>query len=98
MVKLVTVKVRALFQLKEMLGANEVALYLGENATIKDLIQLLIEKYGRKLEATLKRPDGSINPIITILVNGRQIDFINGIETKLTNGDVVSFIPPVGGG
>lgn len=68
---MVTVKVRAIFHLKEMLGAKEITLDLRKNAAIKDLIHLLIEKYGKKLEDTLKKPDGSLNPIITILVNGR---------------------------
>jgi molybdopterin synthase sulfur carrier subunit len=95
---LITVKVRAIFHLKEMLGAKEITLNLRRNATIKDLIQFLIEKYGKKFEDAIKNPDGGLNPIITILVNGRQIDFIGGIETKLADGDIISFIPPVGGG
>jgi MoaD family protein len=81
-----------------MLGAKEITLNLRRNATIKDLIQFLIEKYGKKFEDAIKNPDGDLNPIITILVNGWQIDFIGGIETKLSDGDIISFIPPVGGG
>lgn len=81
-----------------MLGARELTLKLKEGATIKDLIQILIERYGDKVESVLIGPNGKLNPIITILVNGLQIDFFNGINTTLADGDTVSFIPPVGGG
>jgi molybdopterin converting factor small subunit len=33
-----------------------------------------------------------------LLVNGRDIDFLNRLETKLKEGDEVALFPPVGGG
>ncbi|MEM3550477.1 MAG: MoaD family protein [Candidatus Bathyarchaeia archaeon] len=95
---MISVTVRAVFQLKQILGAKETIVQLKENATIDDLIQHLIEKSGRKFEDAIKNPDGSIASTITILLNGRRIDFLEGTKTKLEDGDVVSFIPPVGGG
>jgi molybdopterin converting factor small subunit len=37
-------------------------------------------------------------PKIRILVNGRDIGFLNGMETELRDGDEVLMLPLVGGG
>ena len=33
-----------------------------------------------------------------VLLNGRNIVFLNGPETRLSNGDTVAVLPPIGGG
>lgn len=90
---MITVKIRSIFYLKEILGSKEIEITLREDSTVSDVIQFLIEKYGKKIEEVIKNPDGSFNLLLTIFVNGRQIDLIKGLETKLKNGDIVSFIP-----
>ncbi|HID27596.1 MAG TPA: molybdopterin synthase sulfur carrier subunit, partial [Methanosarcinales archaeon] len=35
---------------------------------------------------------------VKIMVNGRSIAFLNGINTLLQDGDVVAIFPPVAGG
>ena len=35
---------------------------------------------------------------LNILINGRNIQFLQGRETGLHEGDTVAFLPPVGGG
>jgi molybdopterin synthase sulfur carrier subunit len=35
---------------------------------------------------------------INILLNGRNIRFLQGLATPLTDGAVLAFLPPVGGG
>jgi len=94
----ISIKVHFLFNLRRIVGKKEVLLRLENGMTIKDLIELLIRQYGESLEKALKKDDGKINPSITFLVNGRNVDFIKSFETILSNGDVVSIIPPAGGG
>jgi molybdopterin synthase sulfur carrier subunit len=48
----------------------------------------LSEKLATGLEA------GYLN----VLINGRNIRFLQGHDTPLQNGDTVAFLPPVGGG
>ncbi len=35
---------------------------------------------------------------LNILINGRNIRFLQNYETQLRDGDTVAFLPPVGGG
>ena len=42
--------------------------------------------------------DGRVHPTITILKNGRNIVFLDGLETELRDGDKIALFPPVTGG
>ncbi|MEM2320475.1 MAG: MoaD family protein [Candidatus Bathyarchaeia archaeon] len=93
------IKVHFLFNLRSIVGEKEVILRLENNVTtIRDLIRLLIGKYGEKLEKVLRGESEEFNSSITILVNGRNVVFIKGLETTLSDGDIISIIPPAGGG
>ena len=35
---------------------------------------------------------------INILINGRNIKFLQGMDTTLKDGDIISIFPPTGGG
>jgi MoaD family protein len=92
------VKVRALFQVKELLGTSELIVNLNDGSTIEDLLRLLESRYGENFRNMVYNPLEGVKPTIMILVNGRQIQFIGGIKTRLAEGDTVSLIPPAGGG
>ncbi|MEM0378559.1 MAG: MoaD family protein [Thermosphaera sp.] len=61
-----------------------------DESTIEDLLNILDAKFpGFKAE---------LEPGYIILVNGFNIEHLNGLKTKVKNGDVVSIFPPSGGG
>lgn len=66
--------------------------------SVEELIGRLKEELGEgfRQEAFLK--DGSLRPDITILVNGRNVQFLQGMATPLKPDDQVTLIPPVAGG
>ena len=42
--------------------------------------------------------NNELKELVNILKNGRQIKFLNGIKTKLEQGDEIALFPPVSGG
>lgn len=88
-------KVRAFGDLMESLG-REKTVELDDGSKLKDLINILSLKTG-----TSKGHLGIYNgekQVINILINGRNIRTIDGVETILKEGDIVTFFPPVAGG
>lgn len=91
------VKVKAYATIREAIGASA-EVKLNEAASVKDLLTELTRSYGKMFSETILGKDGRPLPYVKLLVNGRDIDFLNGIETKLEDRDEVSLFPPVGGG
>ncbi len=91
-------KIKAEFfaNLRERLGFPAVELELS-GKTVLDLIEeidALAE--GSFVENVIE--GGRLRELVKILVNGRDIRGLNGLETELKEGDVVAFFPPVAGG
>jgi len=67
--------------------------------TISQLLDFLVEKFGPDLRNALLDPEtGEVMKGNKVMVNGRDIDFLQGSATRLKDGDRVVFFPPVGGG
>jgi len=79
-------------------GAREIALAYSEGFLLKDLIlKVVTEKPG--LESSLiDRHLEDPKPNALVLVNGREISVLKGLETALKDGDEVVFVPVVHGG
>lgn len=88
--------VKAFATLREILGGTGMLyLELPDGLTIGDLLEKLGERYGSRLD--VDRLVGE-NQNVKILVNGREITYLDGLKTGLRDGDSVAFIPPVAGG
>ncbi|KSW11876.1 hypothetical protein CF15_03490 [Pyrodictium occultum] len=90
----VLVRFFALYQ--EAAGAREVELEIPEDYTILELARMLEEKFP-KLRGQLVEGD-RISEEARVLVNGRNIEWLDKEKTRLRDGDIVAFFPPVAGG
>ncbi|MCL2172110.1 MAG: MoaD/ThiS family protein [Nitrososphaerota archaeon] len=69
------------------------------NFTVNDLIQKTITDIPEiKADIITQQTNGATKLNVLILVNDREISVLNGIDTVLSNGDEVVFIPVVHGG
>ena len=68
---------------------------VGATGTIEDLWTELEREAPHFVE---KLRDGIAQGFLHVLVNGRNIVFLNGSETRLSEGDTVAILPPIGGG
>ena len=70
-----------------------------EGTTVKALLALMVDTWGTRFAAYFSDAEQDHTlPKIRILVNGRDIGFLNGMETELRDGDEVLMLPLVGGG
>lgn len=94
------VKVEFLGHIKNILESRrEEDVEVEEGSSVRDLLALLIDKYGESFEAAVYEvgsKDIKSNFIAT--VNGYLLNQLNGVETKLENGDHVVLMPIVSGG
>ncbi len=93
------VKVYTILTLKKILGQREFDVSLPEGSTVKSLMSWMVEKWGDDLAPHLFYPGSDhLLPQIRLLVNGRDIQFLNGVETVLHDGDEFSMLPILTGG
>lgn len=89
------VRVKFFGPLTQTTGESDIEI---EAFTIKDAINILTGKYGEHFKSRVCDERGRLRKFVNVYVNGRDIRFINYLETTLNEGDAVSIIPAVGGG
>jgi molybdopterin synthase sulfur carrier subunit len=95
----ITIKINTILSLKKVLGQRELEVTLPPGSTVKDLISWMIDKWGDNLSPHLFKPGSdSLLPHIRLMINGRSIEFLNGMETVLQDGDEFLMLPLVAGG
>jgi MoaD family protein len=67
-------------------------------SVLKEIFDTLVMKYGEQFKKRIYDEKGKIRRFINIYVNGRDIRFLNQLNTKLEEGDKISIVPAVGGG
>jgi len=92
------VKVKMLGLLKKACGKPEVSMELDENSRLKDVISKIIEE-SKDLKNLLLDPElKDPRPNTIILVNGKEISVLSGLETEIEDGDEITIIPIIHGG
>ena len=90
------INVRVFGSLAPLLGRKH-TISLKEEATLKTLTNELAKKSGQTRHnyfGDFKITGGDL----AILINGRNIAMLNGLNTKLSDGDEVVILPPTAGG
>jgi len=82
--------------LRDYTGCSETDIPLA--STIGDLARILCERYGSRLQDKLLTADGDLGPEIIVMINGRHVAHLGGINAPLTSDDTVQIFPMVAGG
>ncbi|MBE7470914.1 MAG: MoaD/ThiS family protein [Anaerolineae bacterium] len=83
--------------LRDVVGGPSVQLNDGPELTVGQMLQELCARYP-ELRPKLALNEDELHPAVHILVNGRDMRYLNGLETRLTAKDTIRIFPPVGGG
>jgi molybdopterin synthase sulfur carrier subunit len=93
------VNVKFVGALRHVTGKPNVTVDFLADFSVKDLVQKLIQDTPQIQSSIVdQQTDGTIKTNALILVNDREISVLNGLETKLSNGDEVVFVPVIHGG
>ncbi len=85
--------------LRQLTGVKELEKEIESETTVISLLQGICRTYPRLREEVFEdKEQGHLQTWIVILLNGRNIKFLDGTQTKLTNNDVIAIFPPTAGG
>jgi molybdopterin synthase sulfur carrier subunit len=90
-----TVKLSA--NLRVIAGTKSLEVTVGKDATARDLLHA-IRQANPALGARVIDDKGQLDAGIQFLVDGRHIDFLQGLDTPIGDVAQVMLIPPVSGG
>jgi sulfur-carrier protein len=75
-------------------GASSVA---AEGATVGEVFSVLTERYPG-LSGQLVDDQGGLHRFVNVYCNDDDIRYLDQLDTKVADGDVVSILPAVAGG
>ncbi len=83
---------------RQIVGGKEVELPARPGLTLSGLVEELIARFPALRHEWLDE-HGQLHGHVHFFVNGRQAAFLpDGMQTVLTDADMVRIFPPVGGG
>jgi len=87
------VEIKFYSTLREVIGREALRLRLKRGATVQEVLGRLISRYGKKLKEKLSQRGNWV-----IMLNDRNIKFMNDLETSLKDGDCIAILSPLSGG
>ena len=93
-----TITVKFVGSLRHVSGVNQLALDRKECSSVKELMIEIAEELPELKRSLIDSQLEDPRPNALILVNGREISVLNGLETNLKDGDEIVLVPVVHGG
>ena len=71
-----------------------------DGESVAEILQQFLSTFGNRLKELDPVSDdmSKLHPSIMVLLNGRNIRFLQEGKTKVSHGDILMIIPPVAGG
>ena len=83
--------------LAEVIGSKELEVdFAGQ--TVNDLIAHLVARFGRKARQALYDQKGELDPVLQVLLNGKEWVTRDRLDTTLHDGDNVMLVMMMAGG
>jgi MoaD family protein len=92
------VKVHYFSVIREITRRREETIDAKQGSTVKDLLGLLIKKYGEDFQRLVLSGRDYRGLKLLFFLNGQNIETLEGFKTTLQNGSTLALLPPVAGG
>lgn len=89
--------VRFYATLRDLTGVRRVEFGLPPGATVRELLGAAIVRYPA-LGPLAWTPAGELSDFIKVFVDGREIRYLQGLDTAIPEGVTVDIFPPTAGG
>lgn len=94
----ITISVKFVGSLRNLAGKNKLSLKLEKDAPLREALKKITEKFPEIGKALIDPELNDPRPNTLIIVNGKEISVLDGLETLLRDGDDVVFVPVSHGG
>lgn len=90
-------QIKAYATLRDLLGGARFIVTLPQPGTVGDVLRQLVAQHPA-LGAKLWDESEELTGFVTVLLNGRSVAYLRGLETPVSDADTLSLFPPVVGG
>lgn len=90
-------QVRVYATLRDLLGYASLNVDEAELNMVSDVLETLVKMHP-VLDEKLWDANHNLTGFVTVLLNGRSIEYLQGLSTPVRETDVLALFPPVGGG
>ena len=94
----VEVEVKYYAMLREATGKRREVVDIPVKSSVGDLVGLLSERYGGDFTRYVYDDEKRVRDYLSFMLNGVNINSLEGFGTPLKTGDTLAILPPVGGG
>lgn len=93
----IELELRFFANFRTAVGQKEIYRTFESETTVGNVLAALESEFP-ELAGDILDEEGSIQPQLSVLKNGREVIHIDGTKTALEDGDRLSVFPPVAGG
>jgi MoaD family protein len=96
----IKVRIHTILDIKKIIGKGEIEIPIPKGSSLREVIVVMVATWGEGLKSRLLESDHPVttHSYIRLMVNGRDIAFLRGLDTVLEDGDEILILPPVAGG
>jgi len=90
-------RVRVFGTLRPLVGGKELDVVVDAGDTVREVLKDVAAEYPALGERLLD-DGGEVQKWVHVLVNGRSVQFLEGLETAVRDGDLMALFPAIRGG
>ncbi len=89
--------IRLFATVRDEVGSKHISVPFTDGDTVRDLVNQVRAQYPALGEKLLDEA-GNLSSVIHIYVRGRNVEWLDGLDTVITARDEVFIVPPIAGG